>query len=142
MTDRFLEPAYEAGRAFVMRKIPGQVLMLNLLRFRALAGYAAHPGLAPADPITGAAAYDRYMALTLPLLRQRGGDVDFVAAGGPLLIGPEEARWDLVLLVRHQSVESFLAFATDQDYLAGIGHRFAALEDSRLLPLSALPVPV
>jgi hypothetical protein len=29
-----------------------------------------------------------------------------------------------------------MAFATDQDYLAGIGHRVAALADSRILPLS------
>jgi hypothetical protein len=30
---------------------------------------------------------------------------------------------------------SFLAFASDQSYLLGMGHRTAALEDSRLLPL-------
>jgi hypothetical protein len=28
-----------------------------------------------------------------------------------------------------------LAFASNQDYLAGIGHRVAALADSRILPL-------
>jgi hypothetical protein len=32
-------------------------------------------------------------------------------------------------------VASFLEFASNPDYLAGIGHRLAALEDSRLLPL-------
>jgi hypothetical protein len=30
---------------------------------------------------------------------------------------------------------TFVAFASDRDYLSGIGHRTAALEDSRLLPL-------
>jgi hypothetical protein len=30
---------------------------------------------------------------------------------------------------------AFLAFASDPKYLAGMGHRAAALEDSRLLPL-------
>ena len=32
-------------------------------------------------------------------------------------------------------LESFLAFATEPAYLAGMGHRTAALEDSRQLPL-------
>jgi hypothetical protein len=37
--------------------------------------------------------------------------------------------------VRQKSVEEFMAFASNEDYLAGIGHRLAALEDSRLLPI-------
>ena len=32
------------------------------------------------------------------------------------------------------------AFAQHETYLAGIGHRTAAVEDSRLLPLSELPL--
>lgn len=39
------------------------------------------------------------------------------------------------LLIRQKSVEAFLAFAGHEGYLAGLGHRAAALEDSRLLPL-------
>jgi hypothetical protein len=39
------------------------------------------------------------------------------------------------MLIRQRSVEAFLAFASDSAYLAGIGHRTAALADSRLLPL-------
>lgn len=39
------------------------------------------------------------------------------------------------MLVRHQSVEAFLGMAKNYDYMAGWGHRVAALEDSRLLPI-------
>jgi hypothetical protein len=39
------------------------------------------------------------------------------------------------MLIRQASVESFFAMAQNPDYLAGIGHRSAALEDSRLLPI-------
>jgi hypothetical protein len=39
------------------------------------------------------------------------------------------------MLVRQTSVESFLAFVSHKAYLAGMAHRAAALEDSRLLPL-------
>jgi len=35
------------------------------------------------------------------------------------------------MLVRQSSVASFLEFASNRDYLSGIGHRLAALEDSR-----------
>jgi hypothetical protein len=34
-----------------------------------------------------------------------------------------------------------MAFAGHAGYLAGLGHRTAALEDSRLLPLAELPMP-
>jgi hypothetical protein len=37
--------------------------------------------------------------------------------------------------VQQRSVADFMAFASDKEYLAGVGHRTAALEDSRLLPL-------
>lgn len=47
MTKSHLEPTQEAGRAFFQRGIAGPVVMLNLLRFRTLADYAANPELAP-----------------------------------------------------------------------------------------------
>jgi len=37
---------------------------------------------------------------------------------------------------RFKSVESLLAYAADHADLSGMGHRTAAIEDSRLLPLS------
>ena len=59
----------------------------------------------------------------------------FYGSGGAFLIGPTDERWDAAMLVRQTSVESMLAFASNREYLAGMGHRTAALEDSRLLPL-------
>jgi hypothetical protein len=109
--------------------------MLNLLRFRVFADYSASPHLAPKTPITGAAAYQLYMEHTLPHLRKSGGELIFFGKGGPFLIGPPGERWDAAMLVRQRSVRDFLAFASNQEYLAVIGHRLAALEDSRLLPL-------
>lgn len=135
----YLEPTQEAGRDFVMRGITGEVTMLNLLRFREIADYSATPSLAPETPISGAEAYNRYMAHTLPLLQKSGGDIVFVGEGGSFLIGPQNERWDLILLVRQKNVAAFLAFATDEAYLAGIGHRTAAVLDTRLLPLTSAP---
>jgi hypothetical protein len=136
MTTTYLEPTQESGRAFVMRQMQGSVVMLNLLRFRDIADYSGTPELAPATPITGAAAFQRYIDHTLPYLRETGGDLVFLGAGGAFLIGPEAERWDMVMLVRQQSAESFLTFASHKPYLAGMGHRTAAVVDSRLLPLT------
>jgi len=138
---RYLKPTEKAGALFLQRGIKGCVIMLNLLRLRSVADYTAHPDLAPAAPISGAAAFDRYIRHTLPFLRASGGDAVLLAAGGPLLIGPQSERWDIAMLIRQSSVASFLSFASNDAYLAGLGHRTAAIEDSRLLPLVELPLP-
>ena len=137
-----LEPTRESGRAFMQRQMQGNVVMLNLLRFRGTADYSATPQLAPKTAITGAEAFQRYIEHTLPFLRETGGDIVFLGTGGPFLIGPPSERWDMAMLIRQRSVESFLAFASHGPYLAGMGHRTAALEDSRLLPLSEVATPL
>lgn len=135
MKDVFLEVTEEAGIALFKRGITGKIVMLNLLRFRDVADYSEHPELAPEVPISGAAAYQKYIDHTLPFLRETGGDVIFLGKGGKFLIGPQDEYWDLMMLVQQNSLTDFMAFSAKQDYLAGIGHRTAALEDSRLLPL-------
>jgi hypothetical protein len=134
-TKRYLEPTEATGRAFFSKGLMGRIVMLNLLRFRAVADYTASPDLAPASPITGEQAYRRYIEHTLPFLKQSGGELLFLGRGGAFLIGPADERWDAAMLVRQASVASFLAFASNENYLRGMGHRLAALEDSRLLPL-------
>jgi hypothetical protein len=138
MTKHYLEPTHDSGRALVTRRIPDNIVMLNLLRFHEIADYSTSPELRPSHPISGADAFQRYIEHTLPFLRESGGELLFLGAGGPFLIGPEVERWDLVMLVRQRSVETFLAFASNVGYLAGLGHRTAALEDSRLLPLTPI----
>jgi hypothetical protein len=137
--ETYLDPTQEQGRAFFTRGISGAVVMLNLLRFRPIADYSAAPALAPASPISGEDAYRLYMEHTMPHLTASGGELLFYGHGGDFLIGPTNERWDVAMLVRQTSVQSFLAFASNQSYLSGMGHRTAALEDSRLLPLVCAP---
>jgi hypothetical protein len=139
-TQSYLEPTHESGRQFFAQGITGPVVMLNLLRFRATADYSATPDLAPPSPITGEEAYRLYMEHTLPHLEKSGGNLLFFGRGGAFLIGPSNERWDAAMLVAQESSAAFLAFASNLEYLAGIGHRLAALEDSRLLPLVESPI--
>ena len=134
----YLAPTQELGRRFVMRGLTGNVVMLNLIRLRTEADYSAFPDLAPAEPISGRAAYDLYIEQTLPFLERSGGSLDLLAEGGSWLIGPEDERWDLALLVRQMDMETFFAFEQDADYMKILGHRTAAVEDSRLLPLGVI----
>lgn len=131
----YLEPTQESGRAFFMRGITGKVVMLNLMRFREVADYSAAPQLASMQPISGEAAYKLYMSHTMPFLEKSGGRVLFYGRGGQFLIGPGDERWDAAMLVEQSSPSAFIAFASNPEYMAGIGHRIAALADSRLLPL-------
>jgi hypothetical protein len=72
-------------------------------------------------------------------LRASGGDVLYLGIGGNYLIGPPDRGWDMAMLVRQRSIADFFAFASNEGYLAGIGHRVAALHDSRILPLVDAP---
>ena len=135
---RYLDPTDASVVKLLSRGSSGPVTMLNLLRLRDVADYADFPALAPTTPISGEQAYLRYVAHTLPFLRESGGELLYLGAGGPYLIGPEESGWDLAMLVRQNSLDDFLAFATNEAYLAGIGHRTAAVYDARILPLTDL----
>ncbi|MFC5044842.1 DUF1330 domain-containing protein [Aquimarina hainanensis] len=133
----YLHATPETGKQFYLDfHKKGEIVMLNLLKFKVTADYSALPALRPAETITGAAAYALYMKHTAPLLEQAGSRILFSGTGKEYLIGPEGEQWDAVLLVAHVSVEVFMKFAQSEDYLQYAGHRTAALEDSRLLPLS------
>ena len=135
MRAHFLEPTQESGAALFRRNISGEVIMLNLLRFKETADYSVTPELAPEQPITGREAFQKYIDHTMPFLKEAGGELSLLGSGGQFFIGPEDEQWDVVMLVKQSSLASFMAFASDARYLAGIGHRTAAIIDSRLLPI-------
>jgi uncharacterized protein (DUF1330 family) len=133
----FIEATAEQGKIFYREFYnKGKVVMLNLLKFKTVADYADHEHLKPKSEITGKEAYQLYMKNTLPLLTKAGSRVLFHGSCKGFLIGPETEYWDEVLLVEHQSVQQFITFAQNKEYLKGADHRTAALENSRLLPIS------
>ncbi len=135
----FIAPTPDAVRDLLTRKVNGEIVMLNLGRFREVADYSATPELAPAEATSGKEAFDRYLESVLPFLTEAGGDLLFIGDGGSFLIGPTQESWDVVMLVRHSSVDAFMAANADESYRALLGHRAAALSDSRLLPIVPRP---
>ena len=134
--EAYIETTPEAGKRFYQAfHDKGKVVMLNLLKFKAVADYSLFPALQPLQEISGWEAYQLYMDATIPLLKKAGSKVLFFGKSQHFLIGPEAEQWDTVILVEHPSVTRFMAFAQDEDYLRTVGHRTAALADSRLLPM-------
>ncbi len=88
----------------LVAEIGGEVVMLNLLRFRSVADYTNFPDLAPTDEISGRQAYRKYMEHTLPFLHASGGSIDYAGAGGEFLIGAARKGRDMVLLILQKSI--------------------------------------
>ena len=139
----YLNATQESGKKFYMDfHQQGKVVMLNMLKFREYADYSEFESLKPEHTISGKEAYQLYIDSTLPHLEKAGSRVLFYGRSDAFLIGPENESWDAILLVEHESVEKFMAFAQNEAYLKTAGHRTAALQDSRLLPMSNLNTPV
>jgi len=73
MNEKYLMPTRQAGRDFILRQIQGNVVMLNLIRFREIADDSANPELMTGNPISGKNAYQLYIDHTLPFLIESGG---------------------------------------------------------------------
>lgn len=136
MSNQYVNVTQEQGRKFFTSNIEGEIVMLNLLRFKDTADFSSDPELKPVEPISGEKAYQIYMKHTTPFLQEAESELIFKGKAGAMLIGPEDEYWDLMLLVKHKSKEAFLEFANNKDYLKIAGYRTAALADSRLLPIT------
>jgi len=106
------------------------IVMLNLLRYRALAAY---PVGIDVQPCSGREAYRRYAEAAIRFITESGGEVLWRGAGKAVLIGAPGEHWDTTILVRYPSKAAFLRMLSNPDYQAITFHRTAALEDSRLI---------
>ena len=86
----------------------GPVVMLNLMRFRerSLDGDGS-----------GWDAYLRYSALTVPMIKARGGTLLWTGDAKAVALGREEGnQWDYVALVFYPDVAAFIDMMTSPDY--------------------------
>ena len=86
----------------------GPVVMVNLMRFRerSLDGDGS-----------GWDAYLRYSALTVPMIKARGGTLLWTGDTKAVALGAEEGnRWDYIALVYYPGVAAFLDMMTSADY--------------------------
>ena len=84
------------------------VVMLNLMRFRArsLDGNGS-----------GRDAYLRYSALTVPMIKARGGTLLWTGNAKAAALGEAQGnQWDYVALVYYPSLAAFIDMMTSPDY--------------------------
>jgi uncharacterized protein (DUF1330 family) len=86
----------------------GPVVMVNLMRFydRSLDGDGS-----------GWNAYLRYSALTVPMIKARGGTLLWTGDAKAVALGPQDGNvWDYLALVYYPSVAAFVDMMTSEDY--------------------------
>ena len=114
----------------VISKVPKgvPVVMLNLLKFRYIAGY-------PDDraEISGRDAYALYSEKALKHLADIGGELIWFGEAQASVIAPPDEDWDQVFLVRYPSIEKFVEMVMNPSYQVIVIHRSSALKDSRLI---------
>jgi hypothetical protein len=84
------------------------VVMLNLMRFRdrSLDGDGS-----------GWDAYLRYSALTVPMIKARGGTLLWTGDAEAVALGPQDGnQWDYLALVYYPTVTAFIDMMTSADY--------------------------
>jgi len=84
------------------------VTMLNLMRFRerSLDGNGS-----------GWDAYKRYSALTVPMIKARGGTLLWTGDAKAVALGAEAGnQWDYLALVYYPTVAAFIDMMTSKDY--------------------------
>ncbi|MDQ2179202.1 hypothetical protein [Marinifilum sp. D714] len=136
---KYIDVSPEAGKEFYQNfHNNGRVVMLNLLKFKVIADYTDLEEIKPSKEISGEVAYQLYMESTLSELERVGSRIIYFGKSKGFLIGPDSETWDAVILIEHESVSKFMEFAQNKEYLKNVGHRTAALEDSRLLPTSEI----
>ena len=84
------------------------VVMVNLMRFHALSRDGDGSGWD---------AYLRYSAVTVPMIKARGGTLLWTGDAKAVALGPEAGnQWDYLALVYYPTVAAFIDMMTSDDY--------------------------
>ncbi len=115
-----------------VRLVPDDIpiAILNLLHFRETADLDG-------VEISGKELFDRYAKSLEPAFKVVGGRPMFIADVQSTLIAPKSEHWDAVVIVLYPRRSAFERLLNSSEYRANAHLRAAALEDSRLLLLTA-----
>ncbi len=109
--------------------LTGEVVMLNLLKFRK----AATDG----EGGTGEEAYGRYAEVAMATIGEYGGRTVWMGRPDSVIIGDNDADdWDAVMLVSYPSRSAFTSFVSDPEYQKGHVHREGAVERMKLIAMT------
>ncbi len=112
----------------------GEVVMLNLLKYKASAG--------DGEGGSGEDAYSRYAERALRMVEEQGGRVLWLGRPDQVLIGDTDAdTWDAVALVSYPSRRHFIDMVSRTEYQEAHTHREGGLERTVLLAMTPDALP-
>ena len=113
-------------------RLDGEVVMLNLLRFKARADSDGGG--------SGEESYAPYAELAIQKVTERGGRVLWTGRPDSVVIGDaDDDRWDAVALVSYPNRKAFIDMVNDPDYQRGHGDREGGLDRMALLAMTPGP---
>ncbi len=127
-----VNPTPDQLRSMMEQGPEGAIVMVNLLKYREKADYAADRAEAK-ENLSGLEAYRRYGAVALKCVGEAGGGIVWGGQQALVFIGGGEQDWDEVICVRYPSRQAFLQMVARPDYLAATYHRDAGLARTALL---------
>jgi uncharacterized protein (DUF1330 family) len=117
-----LEPTPEQVAALAAQPADAPVVMVNLLKFKAVGGVES---------------YARYAREVAPHLERAGGTVRYAGTAPAFVIGDgERPWWDAIIVVEYPTPQAFLGMVTNPEYLQVHEHRAAALDRGDLIATS------
>lgn len=122
-----VDPTRDQYKEFMSLPDDGPIWMLNIIRLRKQAKYAA------GTKASGQEAYAEYARSSEPFFKGVGGRIVWSGSPKAVLIGPEKERWDLCFVAEYPSAAAFGKMVADPGYQAIVPHRTAAVKDSRLI---------
>ena len=118
-----VDPTGEDLKRFMEEDTGGEVVMLNLLRFRD----------------GGETSYASYSQEVVPFLEAVGGSLVYSGRCSTAVVAPDGHEWDAILLVRYPSRQAFGAMVANPDYQRITHLRTEALSEAVLQ--ATLPGP-
>jgi uncharacterized protein (DUF1330 family) len=126
-----IEPSAEQLLALQAIDPQGPFHFVNFLAFKEQAEYPTEHKLASAK-LNGGDAYDKYGAVALQQIIQRGGrlitlnmvELEVIGSSGP---------WHRVATMEYPNIAAFLDMITDPDYQQALVHRNAGLKNTIVL---------
>lgn len=136
-----IDPTAEQIRNLLSGDIEGPFHFVNLLAFKAVADYPSDHELANTE-LSGADAYDKYGAVALAQVTQRGGRLITLNNIEKKLIG-DCRGWHRIATMEYRNIEAFTDMLMDPEYQAGLVHRDSSLEATEVFvtrPLITGPI--
>lgn len=124
-----LNPSESQLRNLLANDLGGPLQFINMLAFHDTAQYGDN---SDAATVSGEEAYNRYGAVAIQHVMERGGTLFAMNTVEQTLIGADDG-WQQIIIVQYPNVDAFIDMLCTPSYQAALHHRDAGLKATKLL---------